>query len=73
MEVIHDALCLNPQQEKNARPLTIMGPSSDTITEEGVVGTMEEASVGKTLEKGRAQQTTHEGDNPRSPLDTSAI
>lgn len=51
MEVIHDALCLNPQQEKNARPLTIMGPSSDIVTEEGVVGTVEEAGIGKTVEK----------------------
>lgn len=51
MEVIHDALCLNPQQEKNVRPLTIMGPSSDIVTEEGVVGTVEEAGIGKTVEK----------------------
>lgn len=73
MEFVHDALGLEPQREENVQPLITIGPPSDTVAEEGVVETMEEANAGKTVEGRGVQQTTHKGGNTRGPLDTPII
>lgn len=66
MDVVYDALGLDPQREESVRPMTVMEPPQDMVVEQDVVAIMEEE---RAKEEG-AQKMSLEGDNSRSPLST---
>lgn len=42
MDVVYDALGLDPQREESVRPMTVMEPPQDMVVEQDVVAIMEE-------------------------------
>lgn len=50
MDVVHDALGLDPQCKESAQLVTVIGPSQDMVAEEDVMEIVGEERVGEIVE-----------------------